>query len=232
MRKKPLFILLLVIALFLMVVLPIMISCQKHLSQTMAFTEDLREVEWSARERAPKPQAGLFFLDFDGYQNYEPANATPADMQEIKAGIETSYKKWQITVTLDSQGYAGFHGLRQRLVFTNSGIGVMGASAIGSMVEGTETPSLVNWAYSRYHAEPNKLVVRLATHEAGHTLGLYHTVDSCGQLYAMPNAAGWVPVMGNVMDALTISFTRALSDQCIEQDDEGIISRAILLKRK
>ncbi len=73
---------------------------------------------------------------------------------------------------------------------------------------------------------PNRLAAFVATHELGHTINLLHTVDTCGQDYALP-INGFVPIMGNVEKAVSIGWVNQINYLCQMQDDRKIIGKTV-----
>jgi len=215
-------------------------SCKKSTTVDSDFVNNAKlcntNTEQNSFRSAPiKPTVGLFFLDFDGFGSYIGCNPTGQEIDTIKSIIERYYNQWQVSVTLDSNIYNQFSGKKQRVVFTNSGIGFLGIAVVGSMVNGDELNPVLVWWYGCVHnitAYPDykQLLGRVTVHELGHSLGLYHSVDYCGQNYTLP-VNGQVPVMGLVTDAYVMSWVKKLTDQCYVQDNVAIISQTIKKRR-
>lgn len=189
----------------------------------------------SIKQKGPpaKPVPVCFYLDADGHGPYQPSNASPNDLEEVKAEIIRLYPLWEITVTTQESVYNQFSpGNRQRVVLTNSEIGFLGSSAIRSLPEANEdNPVLIWWAATRYYNRPNRTAARVAVHELGHSIGLYHQVDTCGQDYA-PGDIYRAPIMGNCVVAAEVYFKNGLNTLCLTQKDEDQISAVIKRKRK
>jgi hypothetical protein len=156
----------------------------------------------------------VIFLDFDGqtvntpYWNggtpfyATPSGFSPTEIQNILAGVQTDYSAFaNILVTADSTVYfSATAAKRQRIIITensswygNSG----GVAYIGSLGWGLDIPGFVFSKLLGYSQRNNQ---EAASHEAGHTLGLYHQskYDSNCVFISEYNSGGngEAPIMG------------------------------------
>lgn len=165
------------------------------------------------------------FLDFDGAVVDDPywrpfsgdsiiyceaATLTRAQMIKIFNHIAEDFSPFNINITTDSSVYfAAPITKRTRVIFTptSSWYGSSGGVAyIESFRWGLNTPCFV---FSSLLGNNDKRVAEAASHEIGHTLGLYHQsqyanigTDSCRfvtEYFAGRGSSdiGWSPIMGN-----------------------------------
>jgi hypothetical protein len=157
----------------------------------------------------------VVFLDFDG-QTVPPgawsaspivcasSGLTTAQMTEVFTRVAEDYRPFNINVTTDSTKYfAASYLTRMRVIVTTTNWygSVGGISWVGSFPWGDDTPCFVFSALLSYNA---KYVAEASSHEAGHTLGLYHqsTYDGSCVKTAEYNPGigsgeiGWAPIMG------------------------------------
>lgn len=158
----------------------------------------------------------VIFLDFDG-QTVQPGAWTmdplvcapsglnTAQMTEAFNRVAEDYRPFNINVTTDSTKYfAAPLAQRTRVIVTPTyeWYGPAGGVAyVGSFSWGDDTPCFVFSSLLSYNA---KYVAEASSHEAGHTLGLFHqsTYDvSCVKTaeYNPGTGAGeigWAPIMG------------------------------------
>jgi Bacterial pre-peptidase C-terminal domain/Secretion system C-terminal sorting domain len=161
--------------------------------------------------------SAVLFLDFDGHTvtgtgwNYMGpivCGASGLDNTKITSifnSVAEDYRPFNINVTTDSTKFlAAPINKRMRVIITisSSWYGSAGGVAfIGSFIWGDDTPCFVFSALLGYNA---KKISEASSHEAGHTLGLYHqsTYDaSCGLIsdYNYGQGTGeisWAPIMG------------------------------------
>ena len=159
----------------------------------------------------------VIFLDFDGHYvtgtswNFNGPIACGASgldntkITEIFNRVSEDFRPFNINVTTDSTKYhAAPANRRMRVIITvssswygNSG----GVAFVRSFTSGDNTPCFVFSALLSYSA---KNIAEAASHEAGHTLGLYHQSlydANCVKLtdyYAGTGTGetGWAPIMG------------------------------------
>ena len=199
----------------------------------------------------PPPSNGaVILLDFNGCTvtgtswNWNgdiiaaPANLTTVQMDEILKRVTNDYSPFNITVTTDEAVYAAANIYkRTRVVLTESWewFGQSGGVAyVNSFTWGDNTPCFVFTSLLNYGT---KYISEAASHEAGHTIGLYHqsTYDASGVKIAEYNKGqgsgetGWAPIMGvGYYQNLTLwhNGPNASSATTI-QDDVSVITNAV-----
>lgn len=161
--------------------------------------------------------SAVIFLDFDGHTVDNTAwNAggpifcgasglTNTQITEIFNRVAEDYRPFNVNITTDSTKYlAAPITNRMRVVITvsSSWYGSAGGVAfVGSFTWGDDTPCFVFSALLGYST---KNVTEAASHEAGHTLGLYHQSTynaSCVKTSEYNSGQGtgeigWAPIMG------------------------------------
>ncbi|HEX7845724.1 MAG TPA: zinc-dependent metalloprotease [Chitinophagaceae bacterium] len=161
--------------------------------------------------------SAVIFLDFDGHNvtgtnwNYMPViqcGASGLDgtqITEIFNRVAEDYRPFNINVTTDSTKYwAAPATKRMRVILTVSSewYGSAGGVAfVNSFGWGNNTPAFVFTALLGYTI---KSIAEAASHEAGHTLGLYHQArwdENCIKLSDYHSGTGsgeigWAPIMG------------------------------------
>lgn len=161
----------------------------------------------------------VIYLDFDGQTVdgtswntagplfLDAANLSTADITTIFERVSEDYRPFNVNVTTDSTVFwAGNKNSRMRVILTpthewygNSG----GVSFVGSFTWGAyddETPCFV---FSSLLGNI-KYIAEAASHEAGHTLGLYHQSlydNTCTKISEYNSGVGtgeiaWAPIMG------------------------------------
>jgi len=160
----------------------------------------------------------VIFLDFDGHTvantswNYAgPIYAAASGLNntqitEIFNRVAEDYRPFNLNVTTDSTKYlAAPVTKRMRVIVTTSnawyGSGAGGVSFVGSFTWGDNTPAFV---FSNLLGYNVKYISEASSHEAGHTLGLYHqaSYNSSCQLTSEYNygtgsgETSWAPIMG------------------------------------
>jgi hypothetical protein len=164
----------------------------------------------------PSAQA-VIFLDFDGHTvsgtswNYngpivcEASGLNNSQITEVFDRVSEDYRPFNINITTDSTKFlAAPANRRTRVILTvsSSWYGAAGGVAfVGSFSWGDNNPCFVFSQLLNYNV---KNISEAASHEAGHTLGLYHqsSYDSnCNKLsdyYAGQGSGeiGWAPIMG------------------------------------
>lgn len=170
-----------------------------------------------------RPEAEpVLFLDFDGATVVDPAwDAQPIEAADsgLSAGqitrvwsrVAEDFRPFRINVTTDPARYAAARPMqRMRCIITTSSAwygAVGGVAKIFSWREaGVETlaDDIPCWAFSDNNTLPEEIALAVS-HEAGHTLGLYHDglEDANGEpveeYYAGHGSgdASWGPIMGN-----------------------------------
>jgi len=162
--------------------------------------------------------SAVIFLDFDGhtvantswnvsgtiYAAGSGLNST--QITEIFNRVAEDYRPFNLNVTTDSTKYlAAPITKRMRVIITTSnawyGSGAGGVSFVGSYTWGDNTPAFV---FSNLLGYNVKYISEASSHEAGHTLGLYHqaSYNSSCQLTSEYNygtgsgETSWAPIMG------------------------------------
>lgn len=182
----------------------------------------------SVNAQVPKlssyPSAGpVIFLDFDGHTvdgtswNYNgPIYCAPADLSNeqitiIFNRVAEDYRPFTVNVTTDSTKFlAAPLNRRMRVILTSTWQWYMatgGVAVPGSFNDGDDTPCFV--FASLFSGGANltsrpKNIAEATSHEAGHTLGLYHQAAydaNCVRIteYNGGQGAGeigWAPIMG------------------------------------
>ncbi len=161
--------------------------------------------------------SSVIFLDFDGQTvvntswNFNgPIYAGPSGLsngQIVSAfnRVAEDYRPFNVNVTTDSTKYwAAPANRRMRVIITVTSDwygSAGGVSYVGSFTWGDNTPCFV---FSALLALNEKYVAEAASHEAGHTLGLYHQSSynaSCVKTAEYnpgtgSGEIGWAPIMG------------------------------------
>jgi hypothetical protein len=179
-------------------------------------------IHLSTRAQVPalnsySPANAVIFLDFDGHTvagtswNFAgpivcgASGLNNSQIIEIFNRVAEDYRPFNINITTDSTKFlAAPINKRMRVVVTvsSSWYGAAGGVAFtGSFVWGDDSPCFV---FSALLNNNVKFVAEAISHEAGHTLGLYHQAlydASCNKLsdyYAGQGSGeiGWAPIMG------------------------------------
>ena len=161
--------------------------------------------------------SAVIFLDFDGHTvagtswNYNgpivcgASGFDSAQVTTIFNRVAEDYRPFDINITTDSAKFlAAPITRRMRVIITvsSSWFGSSGGVAfIDSFTWGDDTPCFVFSALLNYSIKKN---AEATSHEAGHTLGLYHQSkynDTCGLVsdynYGQGSGEiGWAPIMG------------------------------------
>jgi hypothetical protein len=161
--------------------------------------------------------SAVIFLDFDGQTvantswNYNGpiycagANLNNAQITEVFNRVSEDYRPFNVNVTTDSTKYwAAPTTKRMRVILTITSDwygSAGGVSFVNSFTWGDNTPCFVFTALLNYNV---KYIAEAASHEAGHTLGLYHQSKydaNCVKIseYNSGQGAGeigWAPIMG------------------------------------
>lgn len=167
----------------------------------------------------------VIFLDFDGHTvegtswNFFgpiPCGASGLDapkITEVFNRVAEDFRPFNINVTTDSTLFlAAPVKQRMRVILTvsSSWYGVAGGVAfVGSFTWGDDTPCFI---FTALHSYRIKDIAEATSHEAGHTLGLYHQSRydaSCNKVSDYHSGQGsgeigWAPIMGT---SYTKNFT-------------------------
>ncbi len=208
-----------------------------------------------ANKRPPKlPPSGspgaVILLDFDGYVvsgtswNYNgdiscaPANLTAEESNEIVDRVSNDYSPFNVTITTSQSVYdAANPQKRMRVVITETyeWFGVAGGVALmGSFTWGNNTPCFVFSSLFSYNL---KSISEAASHEAGHTLGLFHQstydancINTSEYNYGQGSGElGWAPIMGSgLYQNVTLWHNGFNSESCSSvQNEVAIISNVV-----
>ena len=180
--------------------------------------QPLNEIITAQTETIQVPQAdAVLLLDFDGYTvsntpwNYSgnivcsPANLSVTGIDEIIRRVTEDFSPFDILVTTNENIYNQCNtSKRMRVIITETWewFGQAGGvSFIGSFTWGNNTPCFVFSVLLNYNI---KKISEAVSHEAGHTLGLYHQSifdPACfllGEYYSGIGTGelSWGPIMG------------------------------------
>ncbi len=125
-----------------------------------------------------------------------------AAIQAAFASVAEDYAPFNVDITTQDPGYEGLrrssstdtaYGVRV-VVGTNNWLAVnnSGYAQIGSFGWNSDTPAFCFTTPTT----PTKQIAECVSHEAGHTVGLYHDGTTSGQDY-YGGHANWAPIMGN-----------------------------------
>jgi len=161
--------------------------------------------------------AATLFLDFDGHTVTgtawngidalvcAPSGLTNDQITEIFNRVSEDYRPFDLNITTDSTKFlAAPIAQRTRAIITVTNDwypGVGGISFIGSFTWGDDTPCFIFSAALLYRT---KYISEAVSHEAGHTLGLYHQAvydQNCNLVSGYNTGTGsgeigWAPIMG------------------------------------
>lgn len=199
----------------------------------------------------PQPtSSSVILLDFDGqyvtnayWNGGAPISArysgmTAAEIQATITRVQEDYSPFNVTVTNDESVYnAANPSSRVRVIITESWewYGQAGGVAyLGSFNWGNETPA---WVFSSLLGYSGKNVAEAVSHEAGHTLGLYHQAKYEGGVKTSDYHSGtgtgdisWAPIMGvGYYTNLTI-WHNGQNSNGQYQDDLSIITQKLPYK--
>src|SRR5688500_18431280 len=159
----------------------------------------------------------VLFLDFDGHTvvgtswNYNgpivcsPSGLDNTNITTVFNRVAEDYRPFNVNVTTDSTKYlAAPANRRMRVILTTSSSwygSAGGVAFVGSFNWSDDTPCFVFSALLNYNV---KNISEATSHEAGHTLNLYHqsTYDAnCNYIsdynYGVGTGEiGWAPIMG------------------------------------
>jgi hypothetical protein len=205
----------------------------------------------------PLPAFGpwVIFLDFDGhnvnssYWNMGvPFYATPSGLSSVEINnivdsVRRDFSQYApIAITTDSNVYnAASLVRRQRVIITefNEWYGSAGGVAyIESIKWGLDVPCFI---FSKALSYKQKSIMEAISHEAGHTLGLYHqSLCRLGTFYEyngtqwmwQPNET-WIwqtkrPIMGNVATGVGDWFIGPNSFGCSSIQNDSLIIRNLV----
>ncbi|HEX4877449.1 MAG TPA: hypothetical protein VFV31_12315 [Chitinophagaceae bacterium] len=195
-------------------------------------------------------QGPVILLDFDGQLvrgtswnyagdiNCAPANLTTTAINEIIQRVSIDYSPFNVTVTTNETVYNNAPQYkRMRVIITETWEWygqAGGVSYINSFTWGDNTPCFVFSSLLNYNT---KNIAEAASHEAGHTIGLYHQSRydaNCLKLSDYNSGAGtgelsWAPIMGvGYYSNVTLWHNGANPYGCSNfQNDIGIITNVV-----
>jgi hypothetical protein len=195
----------------------------------------------------------VILLDFDGQTvsntswNFNgpivcaPANLSASDIANIVQRVGIDYSPFNITVTTSETVYnAAPATKRMRVIVTETWewFGQAGGTSfVGSFTWGDNTPCFVFSSLLNYNT---KNIAEASSHEAGHTLGLYHQSlydADCNKVSEYNSGVGsgeigWAPIMGvGYYKNLTIWHKGPNAYGCSSmQDDISLIAAITGLK--
>ena len=162
--------------------------------------------------------SSVIFLDFDGhsvtgsgFNVFGPINCGASGLEDAKIieifnRVAEDYRPFNLNVTTDSTKFlAAPVNRRIRVILTVTsnwfGSGAGGVAFIGSFADIDPSPCFVFTALLNNNT---KNIAEAASHEAGHTLGLYHQSNydaNCAKISDYHSGTGsgeigWAPIMG------------------------------------
>lgn len=194
--------------------------------------------------------SAVIYLDFDGQTvsntywnggatiNARYSGMTAAEIDATIARVQEDYSPFNVTVTANESVYnAADPYKRVRVIITETWewyTQTGGVAYMGSFTWGDGTPAFVFSSLLYYNS---KYVAEAASHEAGHTLGLYHQASYENGVktadYNPGTGSGetsWAPIMGmGYYNNLTL-WHNGLNANGQNQDDLGIITRTLPYK--
>ncbi|SIQ77091.1 hypothetical protein SAMN05880574_12441 [Chryseobacterium sp. RU37D] len=181
--------------------------------------------------------AGCLLLDFDGYVvpagsgwnagntfTALPSGMTDANIQEAWEIVAEDYRPFNINVTTDENVFNTYpQNKRRRCVITPTDLpspGGTGTSLINSFSSSSDLPC---WVFTLSAGVYGKIVGEVASHELGHTFGLYH--DGQGPYTYYGGNGNWAPIMGISYYKNVTQWSKGeYSNGTNHQDDLAIIS--------
>ncbi len=164
----------------------------------------------------PPAGAGLIYLDFNGQFvtgtpwnggasfTCAPANLTVDEINQVVARVASDYSPFNITITTDEAVFIASTAKKTRVIITETWewYGQTGGAAyIGSLASGSGTPAFV---FSSLLGYSPRGIGEAASHESGHTIGLYHQSSYTNNTRTAEynpgqgtGEIGWAPIMGN-----------------------------------
>ncbi len=207
---------------------------------------DLDGIGNACDESVPSIYNFVIFVDFDGHYVNTPywyggvplilnnSGLSDTEINNIMIEVRKDFAQFPIILTSDSSIYfKAQSNKRQRIVVTqyNEWYGAAGGVAyIGSILWGEEVPSFV---FSKALNYSQKAVGEAISHEAGHSLTLYHQSkysESCQFIseYNNGNPSTNAPIMGVSYSKPGVWWIGATSFGCNSIQNDSLIIRNIV----
>lgn len=194
---------------------------------------------------------GVILLDFNGYslpagsiwnggvaKDCQPSGLTPEEIQVVLTNVTNDYARFNVLVTTDENTYlAANKSKRMRVVITTSSEiypNVAGVAYVGSMFWGDDTPC---FAFSNLLYYNTTRVRAAISHEAGHTVALYHQArydENCNLISSYRScdlATSTGPIMGNAASCTPLWWVGPTPSGCNTiQDDVAVLTSKLGLK--
>jgi len=181
--------------------------------------------------------AGCLLLDFNGHtvpsgsgwNGGNPIVALPSGMSDaniLEAWeiVSEDFRPFNLNVTTDENVFNSYpQNKRRRCVITPTDIaspGGAGTALINSFSSASDLPC---WVFTLSTGLYGKIIGEIASHELGHTFGLYH--DGQGQYAYYSGNGNWAPIMGVSYYKNVTQWSKAeYSNGTNHEDDLAIIS--------
>ncbi len=244
----------------LLVILLFSISCTKITNEKKytlpQLSDEVIDFNYSSRpahnRKANTSTPYIAYINFSDYNlnsmywnnglpvSLSHANLSASNITTIMANIKASYVGFNITITTDSLKYKNADTLkRQMVIITDShswfSSNYGGVSYVGSMFWGYNAPCFV---FSGLLGNNVTYISRAASHELGHTIGLYHQSvydSSCNMLFRYNSGTATnAPIMGVAYGAINAKWWVGQSELgCYNiQNDTAVIIAAIGKSKK
>lgn len=160
-----------------------------------------------------------------------PSGLTAEQIATVVNKVSTAYSSYRVTVTADESVYLNANqNMRIRVIVTPTSAwstGVSGITYKGSFSWGDETPSFVFSDRLFYGAG---YIGEIASHEAGHSLGLSHQTEWDTNCQLVSSYRMGV-IMGNSLYVPQGAWTYGTSLTCTTyQDDNAVLSNKLGVK--
>ena len=167
-----------------------------------------------------------------------PANLSSAQVDEIIAAVKLDFAKYNVVVTTDEAIYqaaknGGYNRIRVIVTENYNWYGMAGGvSFVYSSTWNDDTPA---WVFSSLLSYSSKFIGEACSHEAGHTVGLFHQSlydAACVKTNEYnPGNSTQAPIMGQSYHAAGEWWVGPNSFGCASiQDDDAVISSTLGVK--